>query len=310
MGDERRYLSTAQVARALGISPATVKRWVDKGVLPAHRTAGGHRKILVADLRRLLQTGEQFPTLDWGKLDLATEAEQLPEPDQLAKQLVTALQQGDAHHARTLILGAHQAGLPVEELADFVIAPAMHRLGHAWEKEQIDVYQEHRGTQICTAALHELKPLLEERADLNPPLAIGGGPEGDHYSLASLLAQLVLLEAGWRVINIGPNTPLASICKAIDELHPRLLWLSASYLAEPRKFLDEYAKLYEAAEQAGVAVAVGGQALTECVRAGMSYTHFGDGLRHLAAFARSLHSRPRPGKRGRPPRSDEPSANC
>ena len=48
-------------------------------------------------------------------------------------------------------------------------------------------------------------------------------------------------------------------------------------------------------------MAIGGSGLPEALRVKMPYTSFGDGMTQLAAFARSLHSRPARPKRGRPP---------
>jgi excisionase family DNA binding protein len=47
-------LSLGQVAEALGISTTTVRRWADDGRLGVTRTAGGHRRFAVCDVRRLL----------------------------------------------------------------------------------------------------------------------------------------------------------------------------------------------------------------------------------------------------------------
>jgi MerR family transcriptional regulator, light-induced transcriptional regulator len=162
--------------------------------------------------------------------------------------------------------------------------------------------EEHRASQLCAASLYELKSMLEKRASKNRPRAVGGAPEHDNSSLPTLLAQMVLLDAGWEAINLGPDTPLKSFVKAIHELRPRLLWLSVTHLGSEEDFVVEYRDLYRQAEKAGVAVAIGGRALQEEVRSKVPYTTYGDGLSHLAAFARTLNPKTGQPRRGRPPR--------
>jgi excisionase family DNA binding protein len=295
------YVSTSDVARALGVGVSTVKRWVDEGILPAHRTAGGHRKLLLGDVLRLVREGD-FPSLDLSQLQFVDQTRGRVDPKALSKQLLTALKRGERDAVRSLIHGAYRSGLAMDALADFVIAPAMNQLGHEWEAGRIEVLHEHRGTQLCVSALYELKAALEAQADRDRPLAIGGGPELDHYVLANLLAEMVLIDVGWRAIDLGPHTPIISFRQALAELRPRLLWISVSELVDRDRFLAEYRELYREAERAGVAVAIGGRALDDSLRAAMPYTCHGDGLRHLAAFARSHHGPSRRPRRGRPSR--------
>lgn len=289
---DRRYVSPGHVAAALGVGTTTVKRWVDEGTLPAQRTAGGHRRILVADVLRVVREGN-FPRLDVSRLGLPRRGEPAPETGELAELLLAALEQGDGPKARLLLLEAHRGGLIMEELVDAVIAPAMARIGQGWQEGRLDVLHEHRASQICAAALHVLEAELEQAARAGGPVAIGGGPEGDPYQLATLSAKLVLLEAGWEAINLGPNTPIASFRRALAEFRPRLLWLSVGALERPEAFVREYRQLYQDAERRGAAVAIGGRALTEDVRAGLPYTTYGDRMSHLAAFARSLQPQAR-----------------
>src|SRR3954447_815285 len=293
------YVSTALVAEALGVGITTVKRWVDQGILPAHKTPGGHRKLLLSDVVRVVREGD-FPRLDLRPLGLPPKGRRSPDPKSLSAAMLTALKRGDSEGLGSLLRGAHRSGLAIETLADAVVAPAMRRLGHEWAEGRADVWQEHRGTQLCAAALYELRATLAVPADGPRPLALGGGPEGDPYLLANLLAEMALLGLGWKVVNLGPNTPLPSFRAALAQTRPRLLWLSASYLVDPESFLEQYRAMYQEASKMGAAVAVGGQALTEEVRTRMPYTTFGDGLTHLVAFARSLHAGARRPRRGRP----------
>ena len=179
---------------------------------------------------------------------------------------------------------------------------ALRLLGGKLMTVKIDVMEEHRGSQLCAAVLYELKAVLEKRAGKNRPRAVGGAPENDHSVLPTLLAQMVLLDAGWDAVNLGPNTPFRSLAKAIKDLRPRLLWLSVCHPVAEDEFVRDYRELYQQAEKAGVAVAIGGRALVESLRSRIPYTTYGDGLGHLAAFARTLYPRPNPPRRGRPPR--------
>ncbi len=294
--DQPQYLTTVQAAAALAVSVSTVKRWVDDGILPAHVTAGGHRKLLRSEVLTLAREGNMPRSEPPGLGGVSS-----TDPAAISSALLKALVGGNGPDARALVHRSYQSGVPIETLADLVIAPAMANVGHQWETARLDVWQEHRGTLLCAAALFDLKRELESRAERNRPVAIGAAPEGDHYVLPTLLTQLVLLDAGWEAINLGPNTPLASLTKAMQELRPRMVWLSVSHIRNDEEFLGAYRHLYHAAEKQGVAVAVGGQALVEGIRSTMIYTSFGDGLSHLAAFARTLHPRPKRPVRGRPP---------
>src|SRR5215813_11290574 len=44
--------STHDAARICRVTPMTVIRWIKEGKIPAFKTAGGHRRILRADLTR------------------------------------------------------------------------------------------------------------------------------------------------------------------------------------------------------------------------------------------------------------------
>ncbi len=295
------YVSTVQAADALGVSVSTVKRWVDQGVLPAHRTSGGHRKLLRAEVLALARRGE-LPHADLGVLAAPARRAGAVDVDRMKEALLEAVLGGRGPEVTALFRRAYSFGIALETLADQVIAPVMTRVGHDWEQSRIDVWQEHRASRLCASALYSLMGGLEGRAERGRPVAVGGAPEGDPYELPTLLAQMVLLDAGWEAIQLGPNTPLASFKKALRELQPRLLWLSVSYLEDGSEFLHKYQDLYRQAERQGVAVAVGGQALTENIRATIPYTTHGDGLTHLGAFGRTLHPRPRRPRRGRPRR--------
>jgi excisionase family DNA binding protein len=280
------YLKTQRVAQALGVSVSTIKRWVDSGMIQAARTVGKHRLIPFSEALRLARE-QGLPEVDLRVLaGLPTDR---PEPGgaELVTLLERLLREGKAAEARNLVQSLYHSGIGAASLADDVIRPVMGRVGHGWMVGALDVYQEHEATRVVGLALGELIGQLG-RERRPGPMAIGATPEGDPYTLAGMLGELVLLEMGWRVSNLGVNLPMRSLANAATRHRPRLIFLSASYLADEDRFVREYRSFHESAAAVGAAVIVGGQALRPEVRSRLVFAGHGDRMAHLAEFARRL----------------------
>jgi len=62
MTDNSEWISLRHAADILGVHPATVRNWADRGELPSRRTPGGHRRFRKSDLMQYAeQQGELQP---------------------------------------------------------------------------------------------------------------------------------------------------------------------------------------------------------------------------------------------------------
>src|SRR3954467_10201257 len=100
--DPPRYLSPQQDAEDLGISVSTVKRWVDEGVLPAHKTAGGHRKLLRTEVLALARQGD-LPHADLAALSLALPRNQTIDLETASAALLQALLAGNGSQVNAFV---------------------------------------------------------------------------------------------------------------------------------------------------------------------------------------------------------------
>jgi excisionase family DNA binding protein len=58
------WVSLQQAAEILGVHPATVRNWADKGDLPSRRTPGGHRRFRKGDLLHYAETQGELQPLE------------------------------------------------------------------------------------------------------------------------------------------------------------------------------------------------------------------------------------------------------
>jgi methanogenic corrinoid protein MtbC1 len=280
--------SPKQVARAIGVSEASIKRWCDKGILAFSKTAGGHRRISLHVVLDFVKENDYLlgrPEI----LGLPTAVGSgMRTLEQACRSYVEALEQGDETKCLQITLDMRLADHDMATIGDQVIAPAFHRIGQRWEHGDVAVYQERRGVEMTRLALLRLKDTLAP-PDRIAPLALGATLAHDPYSIPGLMGELVLLELGWRARFMGCGLPAETLAQAVEDMSPRVLWLSVSSMDDRDAFVQEYQELYDACSRRQCAVVVGGRALEEPVRQRIQYASFGDNLRHLHGFAQSLY---------------------
>ncbi len=284
----KELISPNQAAKALGVSEASLKRWCDKGLLPVIRTAGGHRRIPIHGVLQFIrQQGADLVSPEVLGLPPAT-GRSGHSLDRVRDLVRTALEAGDEPQCERLIFNLYLSGHATHQVFDRVVGEAFHQIGHRWSHGDVEVYEERRGVEVALRVLFHLRQALPVAPE-SAPLAIGGTLGGDPYALPTGMAEIALREAGWRAQSYGTNHPVETLCKAIEEVRPRLFWLSVSAFPGGDQFLTEYQQLQKVAETNRVALAVGGRALDSALRERMSYSAYGDTMGHLVAFARTLY---------------------
>lgn len=294
-------LTTRQVASALQVSESSVKRWCDAGVIPTVRTVGGHRRIPLDGLleflettnRQLVRPEEIGLTIPASRMGIDTRLPEVNTEDVseathlLRAKFEEAVVAGDEKACRRVLSQWFAIEQKFSKLADELIAHTFHRLGEMWSCQTLEVYEERRGCEICTQLLYELRRLIPEPAP-NAPLAVGGSPEGDHYSLPSQMVEIVLRECGWRPSNLGINLPLKTLAAAIRRSAPKMFWLSVSHIEDTEFFLRSYREFCDLIPKETVIV-LGGRALDDRIRPHLKYTAHCDNLQQLARFATAMH---------------------
>lgn len=283
----RKTASPKQVARAIGVSESTLKRWCDNNLIPMTKTAGGHRRIEVeAVIQFLRESGRQI--IEPELLGLPVTAGKTEWTlSRATDRIVSSLVSGEEAVVRQIMFDLLLADHSVTAIFDDVMAPAMHRIGDQWNCGDVAVYQERRACEICLRYLRELRPSSTLANDA--PTAIGATVESDIYTLPIAMSEIVLRSVGWNATSLGTNLPFETLIDATNTAQPRLLWLSISYISDEPAFVAGINQLFEAAHETGSALAIGGQAVSESLRQQIQYTTFCESFRDLEMFARSLH---------------------
>lgn len=281
-------LTTRELADAIGTSESSLRRWIDAGSIHVTRTAGGHRRIPVAEaIRFIRQIGATVVRPDL--LGLAELRRQRPKLAGLPEhqKLFETLRAGDRHLATGMLVSWYLDGESLHSLFDGPMRQAMSRIGELWSHDPRGILVEHRATAICIEAVALLAGLLPP-PDSDAPFALGGAPQQDPYQLPAMMAGAVLSACGFRAANFGAATPVELLGREAVERNARLVWLSITTPANSNPLRDSIDALARTLSRRNIQLVLGGRSHSAYLpRAGKNAVAVGS-MTELAAFAQGL----------------------
>ena len=234
------YLRIGELARRTGASPELLRAWERRyGLLRPTRSQGGFRLYTAADVARVHHMRDHLArgvaAAEAARLALdeavavppAVETTTAPSPPPLeaaARELAAALdqfQEEQAHEVLDRMLAAYR----VETVLRDLLIPYLHDLGERWARGEVSVAQEHFAANLVRG---RLLGLARGWGQGRGPAAVLACLPGEQHDLGLLAFGITLQRRGWRIVYLGPDTPIATIHHAIGRLASDLVVLTST----------------------------------------------------------------------------------
>jgi DNA-binding transcriptional MerR regulator len=259
MSAESRF-RIGELSRRSGVSPDLLRAWERRyGLLHPSRSPGGLRLYSEDDLLRVEAMREHLAAglaaaeaaaVAAGRRGVArSQSDMTHARDELAAALL-AFDETRAHAAFDALLAAFS----LDTLVGDVVVPYLHDLGDRWERGETSVAQEHFASAFLRGRLLGLARGWGQGLG---PTALLACPPGEQHDLGLIAFGLALRARGWRILYLGPDTPLESLAETARSSRPDRVVVSA---VDPHVLDAERNQLVELA--GAYLLAVGGAATT------------------------------------------------
>jgi methanogenic corrinoid protein MtbC1 len=170
--------------------------------------------------------------------------EKVPEHEtrQTIRDLAVSLAAFDETSADRTLQQLFGAYAPTTVLRD-VILPYLADVGERWAGDRLTIAQEHFASQFIQVRLHALSRGWDR--GLGPRAVLAAAP-GDHHTLGLTCFGIALSRLGWRIVFLGPATPIEVIGDVVAATGAALVVVSTSVagqLAASAEGLSELAAL-------------------------------------------------------------------
>lgn len=123
---------------------------------------------------------------------------------------------GDVAGSWQVIEAAMVSGIEPGEIYVRVLAPSLHAIGTSWRSGDISIDQEHLASGVAATLIGRLGPRFMHPGR-KKGVVIVAMPPGERHGLGGAMLADILTDAGYAVLNLGPDTPSASLAAAMRD---------------------------------------------------------------------------------------------
>lgn len=128
-----------------------------------------------------------------------------------------------------------QKSTTLEEFCNFFdnyLSPLIQRVGREWEYNRLSIAQEHLITNILTGAIEKFFQHFSSSQKHNGIKVIMATAPNEYHGLGLKIANYLLEQLGYEVINLGVNLPTQELQDSIIEIKPDYLVTSITLITQ------------------------------------------------------------------------------
>jgi methanogenic corrinoid protein MtbC1 len=153
----------------------------------------------------------------------------------LFDRLASAGRGGDLAAAASLVEEGLGRGLQPQDLLVGLLQPVLYQLGSLWERGELSVAAEHRGTAVATAAMELVlarRPGAAGLRQTSRPRIVLANADGNYHVLGVRMVEFVLVSQGVPCFAVFPGLPSTEVYELALSLGAPFVGLSVAVPAQ------------------------------------------------------------------------------